>query len=170
MNKTRNMIFIALLIATNVVLTRFVAIQTPVVRIGFGFIPIALSAMLFGPMIGGLTATLADILGMIIFPQGAYFPGFTVTAFLGGIFYGLFLHNKPKTWLNILLTALVISIVANLGLNTLWLSMLTGNAFIVLIASRIIKEIILIPIRVVLIYVTWYSVGKYIFNRLLVTH
>lgn len=170
MKKTRNMIFIALLIAINVVLTRFVAIQTPIVRIGFGFIPIALSAMFFGPIIGGITAALADIVGMMIFPQGAYFPGFTLTAFLGGAFYGIFLYNKPKTWLNILLAALTISIVANLGLNTLWLSMITGNAAIAIIVPRIIKEIILIPIRTILIYGTWHYIGEYIHNKLLITH
>ena len=167
MNKTHNVVFVALLIALNVVLTRFVAIQTPIVRIGFGFIPIALSAMFFGPVIGGITAALSDIVGMLIFPQGAFFPGFTLSAFLGGVIYGLFLYGKPKTWVNIALCALTISIVVNLGLNTLWLTMITGNAFAAIIVPRIIKEIILIPIRTVVIYITWHYVGEYIQKNLL---
>lgn len=162
MNKTRTVVFIALLIALNVVLTRFVAIQTPIVRIGFGFIPIALSAMFFGPMIGGITAALSDVLGMLIFPKGAFFPGFTLSAFLGGVIYGLFLYDKPKTWLNIAFSALTISLIVNLGLNTLWISMTTGNTFIAIIVPRIIKEMILIPIRTVLIYMTWHYAGEYI--------
>lgn len=168
MNKTRNLVFVALLIALNLVLTRFFAIQTPIVRIGFGFIPIALSAMFFGPSIGGIVAALADILGMIIFPQGAFFPGFTLTAFVGGFIYGTFLYNRSKSWKNILLACIAISIIVNLGLNTLWVSMITGNAFIAIIGPRVVKEIILIPIQTTLIQITWSHMGKYIQKNFLI--
>ena len=166
--KTHSMVFVAILIAIHVILTRFFAIQTPIVRIGFGFIPIALSAILFGPLIGGLTAGLADIVGMIVFPTGgAYFPGFTLSALLGGMIYGFFLYNKPISKLNIFLAVLTISLVANLGLNTLWISMLTGNAYKALIFPRVIKEIILLPIQTIVIYATWQYIGKHISNKIL---
>ena len=38
----KKLIQISLLIAIEVILTRFCSIQTPIVRIGFGFLPIAI--------------------------------------------------------------------------------------------------------------------------------
>lgn len=160
MNKTRSLVFIALLIAIEVILTRFFAIETPIIRIGFGFIAISLSAMLFGPLVGGMAAAIGDVLGMMIFPKGPFSPGFTLSALLTGMLFGVFLYNKPKSWLNIILASLTITLFIHLGLNTLWIAMMTGKAYIFLLLTRFLKEIIILPIQIVLIYFTWEYVGK----------
>ena len=72
MSKTRTIAVVGLLVSMEIIFTRFLSFQTPIIRIGFGFIPIAFSAILFGPVIGGLTASIADVLGMIIFPKSAF--------------------------------------------------------------------------------------------------
>lgn len=162
MNNTRKLVFISILVAIEVILTRFLSIQTPIIRIGFGFIPVSLAAMLYGPFIGGMVGAVSDVLGMLIFPKGAFFPGFTFSAFLGGIFYGVFLYKKQKSLLNIGLAVLVITLIVNLGFNTLWLSMLTGKGVFVLIPTRAVKEMIVFPIQTFLIYIVWKYAGKYI--------
>lgn len=162
MKKTQVLIFIGLLISIKIVLTQFLSIQTPIIRIGFGFIPIALSAIMFGPIWGGITAMLADIIGMLIFPQGAYFPGFTLSAFLGGLIYGLLLYKKPKTILRISIAVFIISLFVDLGLNTLWLSMITGKAAMALLMPRIIKTAIMLPIQIFSIHIFWQYVGSLI--------
>ncbi|AOT71490.1 folate family ECF transporter S component [Geosporobacter ferrireducens] len=166
MRNTRKLVFLALFIALEVVLTRFLSIQTPIVRIGFTFLPIALSSMMFGPWFGGIAAALADILGMMIFPAGgAYFPGFTLTAFLTGSIYGIFLYRKPKNLLRISMAVIVISVIINLGLDTLWLWMITGKAIMVLLPARVIKCLIMIPIQIPMIHVVWhYTLGRLNFN------
>ncbi len=165
--KTRPMVFIAILVAIEVVLTRFFAIETPIIRVGFGFVPITLSAIIFGPIIGGITAATADVLGMLLFPKGVYFPGFTLSAFLTGLTYGLFLYNKPKKFFNITLSVLIITLVIHLGLNTLWISILTGKAYRVLILPRIIKELLLIPVQIILIHFSWQYAGRKIREKFL---
>ncbi|HOE57609.1 MAG TPA: folate family ECF transporter S component, partial [Bacillota bacterium] len=65
MSNTKTISFVGLLISMEIIFTRFLALQTPIIRIGFGFIPIAFSGIMFGPVIGGLTAAIADILGML---------------------------------------------------------------------------------------------------------
>ncbi len=45
-------------------------------------------AVLFGPVCGGITSGLIDILGMIIKPEGAWIPALTVSAILGGVLAG----------------------------------------------------------------------------------
>jgi ECF transporter S component (folate family) len=150
--KTRNFIFMGLLISMEVVLTRFFSIQTPIVRIGFGFIPIVIASVMFGPVLGGITAAFSDILGMMLFPKGVYFPGFTLSAFLSGMIYGIFLYKKPKTMLRIIMAVSITIILVDLGLNTYWLSIITGKGVVALFVPRFIKSVIMLPIQSLLIY------------------
>ncbi|MGH4050134.1 MAG: folate family ECF transporter S component [Clostridium sp.] len=152
MKNTRTFIFMGLLISIQIVLTRFFAIQTPIVRIGFGFIPIAIASVMFGPVLGGITAAFSDILGMMLFPKGIYFPGFTLSALLSGIIYGILLYKKPKTMLRIIMAVTIIIIFVDLGLNTYWLSIITGKGVLALLVLRLIKSIIMLPIQSLLIY------------------
>lgn len=148
---TRIFIFMGLLISMEIGLTRFFSIQTPIVRISFGFIPIVIASVMFGPVLGGITAAFSDILGMMLFPKGVYFPGFTLSAFLSGIIYGIMLYKKPQTMLRIILAVSIIIISVDLGLNTYWLSIITGKGVVALFVPRFIKSIIMLPIQSLLI-------------------
>lgn len=149
--KLKQLVIISLFIALEVILTRFLSIQTPIVRIGFTFIPIALSAIMFGPLLAGITAALADVVGMILFPAGVYFPGFTFSAFLRGAIFGWFLYKKPNSLWRICMPVFIITLVVNLGLDTVWLWMLTGKGIFGLLPARILKCLIMFPIQIVLI-------------------
>ena len=92
---TQRLIVIAFFIALEIILTRFCSINTDILRIGFGFLPVAMVAMLYGPLWAGAAYAIGDILGMIIFPTAGYFPGFTLTAFLTGCTYVIFLYGGP---------------------------------------------------------------------------
>lgn len=156
MKNIKIVISLSMFIAMEVILTRFLSIQTPIVRIGFSFIPIALSSMIFGPIFGGITAALADIIGMMIFPSGgAYFPGFTLSAFLTGMIYGLFLYKKQKTLFQVSLAVIAVSLFVNLGLDTIWLWIITGKGFIALLTPRIIKTLVMAPIQILMIKSLW---------------
>lgn len=164
MIRSKTIAFVGLLVSIEVIFTRFLSIQTPIIRIGFGFIPVAFSAIMFGPVIGGLTAAIADILGMLIFPKYPYFPGFTLSAFLTGAIYGLFLHKKkkPVTLPNIIKSVLLITIFVDLGLTTLWVYMTTGKAAAALLIPRILKSAIMLPIQVSAIHILWRYLGSHI--------
>lgn len=161
MNKkfdVKKLVQISLLIALQIILTRFCSIQTPIVRIGFGFVPVVITAVMYGPICAGVANGIADIIGTILFPAGAFFPGFTLTAVLAGVVYGVFLYNKPITWTRIIGAAAVINIFLNLGLNTYWLSIIMGKGFMALLPTRIMKELIMIPIKVMIIGIVWKKV------------
>jgi ECF transporter S component (folate family) len=151
--KTKDLVVMAFLMTTEIIFTRFLSIQTPVVRIGFGFLPMAIMGKLYGPFWTGLSYVACDLLGMAIFPRGAFFPGFTFTAFLTGVIYGLFLHNKTLSLGRTFLAALTVGIFCNLFLDTIWLYILTGNAIRVLLPMRLLRVGITIPLQTVLIYV-----------------
>ena len=161
MNKkfdVRKLVQISLLVALQIILTRFCSIQTPIVRIGFGFVPVVIIATMYGPIYAGVANGIADILGLMLFPSGSFFPGFTLTAILAGVVYGVFLYNKPITWGRIIAASVIINIVLNLGLNTYWLSIMMGKGFLALLPTRIVKELVMIPIKVVIIGIVWKSI------------
>ena len=112
----------ALLVALNVVFSRVLAINTPLLKIGLGFAAVAVSAMLYGPLWAMLTAALGDLIGALLFPTGAYFPGFTATAALTGLIFGLFLYCREKSWLRAFLAALTNCLLVTFLLNTLMIA------------------------------------------------
>lgn len=57
----------------------------PAIRISFSGPFTTMPGILFGPLVGGITGGLADIIGFLIKPQGAYIPWLTLTAILGGV-------------------------------------------------------------------------------------
>ena len=146
---------LALLIALEVILSRFLSIHTPIVRIGFGFLPLAIMGILYGSWTAGIAAIFADLIGFILFPTGTYFPGFTLTAFLTGFTYGFFLHKKPKLHLRILCSVLIVCVLLNLVLDTFWLSLLMGKGYIGLLPTRVIKVLIMIPVQFISIILVW---------------
>lgn len=157
----RKTVYMSMFIALEVILTRFLSIHTPIVRIGFTFLPIAISAIMFGPIYSGIAAALADIVGMMLFPTGgSFFPGFTLTAFLTGFIYGFFLYKKTIAFKQITI-AVIVSAIVTLGLDTVWLWMITGQGILAILPARIIKCVIMAPIQVTMIQVMWrYVIGR----------
>ncbi len=121
--KKQNPVFVlaslSMLIALQVVLSRFLSIETPFVKIGTGFLPVMLAGSLFGPMGGLIVGGVSDFLGAMLFPFGAYFPGFTITAAFSGLVYGLMLRGKPGI-ARIVAAYLITTVVVTLGFNTLF--------------------------------------------------
>lgn len=149
---TRRLVQTALLIALEIILSRFFSIATPIVKIGFAFLPLALIAILYGPVYAGIAAALADFLGAVLFPIGAFFPGFTLTAFLTGVTYGLFLYKRPQTLPRIICCMLVITLFLHLGLNTFWVWMISGKAIMIILPTRLVQSAIMLPIQVAGVY------------------
>lgn len=149
----------AMFIAITCVLSRFAAIQFTFLKITFSFIPIALSAMLFGPVYGGIVAGVEDLIGATLFPKGAFFPGFTLSAVIVGVIYGLVLYKKPKTIARMTIANTLIAVVVNIGLNTLWLVIMYNKGFIALASTRVVKALVMIPVEVFMLKITWKYIG-----------
>ena len=139
---------VAILIALEIVLSRFCSINTAWCKIGFGFLPIALCAMLFGPIWGGIAAAAADFLGATLFPIGPYFVGFTICAFARGVVFGLFFHNKEKLRLfpEILLPTLINCIIIGLLIDTYWVALLyTSKSYGGWFLYRLLQYAVMVP-------------------------
>jgi len=162
MKKTKIIVFMGLFIALHVVFTRILRpIELPYLRVSFGFLATSMVSMFLGPVLGGINAAISDVVGYFLFPSGnPFFPGFTLSAFITGLVYGVFLYKKEKTIVRITLAVLVVSVVVDLGLNTYWLSILLDQAWRTFFVARLIRTGIMFPIQVFFIYTTWKYVGN----------
>lgn len=149
-NSTETLVLMGILIATEIILARFLSISAWNIKIGFAFVPVVVAALLLGPLQAGIVAALGDFIGAILFPIGAYFPGFTLTAFLMGIVFGFFLH-KQQTTVTILSAVAINQLILSLLLNTLWISILYHAPYDVLLLTRIVQCAVLAPVQIVMI-------------------
>lgn len=157
MTKLKKVILAGLLLAAAIVFNRFLSIKTPIVVISFGFIPKIIIATMFGPWWSMLLFGLADLIGALLFPFGAYFVGYTASAVISGFIYGMFLHRKKKvsakTYLWKLIVACLLSnLICNLLLNSVWIYVTTKKAISVILPTRIVKELVTVPIYVAIMF------------------
>lgn len=163
---TQQLVTMALLVALDIVLSRFGSINLWNTRIGFGFVPIVVAGMLLGPFKAAVTAAVADIIGALLVPTGAFFPPLTVTAVLRGILYGVMLKYVPeylartledpkkyqRAWIGVCAaTTLFDQLAFGLLLQSYWLSLLYGSPYTGMMASRIPQIAILIPVEFVVL-------------------
>ncbi len=147
---TRSLVLLSVLAALQIILARFCSFNAWNVRIGLGFIPVALAGIFFGPLPAALVAAVSDFLGAILFPTGTYFPGFTLTAACTGLSFGFLLHNRlqlPRILMAVGLNQLVMS----LCMNTLWISVLYGSSFTGLLSTRVLQVIVIAPIQIMIL-------------------
>ena len=140
------------------------------IKIGVSGFPNRVVDYLFGPVVGCLFGGVMDVVKFFIKPDGAFFPGYTLTAMLGGLIYGTFFYhlhiNQPKdnristlllanlkSLLLIFIAEVLVKVLCNIELNTLWSSMFTGKAFLAILPARILKNLIQIPVDTVLHFV-----------------
>lgn len=156
LKSTRCLALTALLIAINIALDLLgLTIKLPPnLRIGFGFLCNAAVGMLFGPVVGMMAGVCTDVLGYFAgnLTMGAYFPGYTLTAIVGGLFWGLWLYpRKVSIWRAVGAKA-CINLFCNIGLNTLWLTITGGKAMGALLVLRVPKNLLMLPVEAALLY------------------
>lgn len=149
----RTLAVTAMLMAVAVVLGFFGTVQIgDYLKIGFSFIANELTALMFGPAVGGIMAGTADIIKYLVKPTGPFFPGFTISAVVGGVIYGMILYKKPVSLKRVACAKAVVAVIVNMGLNTFWLSALYGQAFSVLLPARAVKQLVMVPVETILFY------------------
>lgn len=150
----KQLTLLALLLSVNIFLQGpFLKLDfAGVTQFGFSFIPSALTGVIFGPIYGFVIGGVADLVSFFVFPSGyPFFPGYTLSAALGPLLYGLFLYKKPLTLPRIFTVVLFITVFINIGLGTLWVSMLQGKAFLALLPVRITKNVVSLIINTVVL-------------------
>ena len=138
----------ALLIALDVTFARFLRFYTPgaLDRISLQFLPNALAGAMFGPIGGALICALGDVTGMLLNSDGmSFMPLITLACAARGLIYGLVLYKKEMTFPRTLIAVAAVTLVVELGMMPLFLSILYGNAWWVTLVGKLPWRIISIP-------------------------
>lgn len=141
----------AVLSAVHLVLNQFTIPVSQLLEVGFDFLAVAAIGYLCGPWVAGLSGIVTDLLGYILRPNGPYFPGWTLSAILVGVLYGLWLYRRPiKLW-RVVLCKLNMVLLFNFLLTPLWLHITYGQSFVVLSSLRLVKNVIKFPLDILLL-------------------
>lgn len=159
----------AMLIALCVVLDRLSAMNE-ILKVGLGFVPVIIAAILYGPATSALVYGLSDFIAANLFPKGAYFPGFTLSCVLMGAVYGLFLYSKKNKngtsskesaggklkaiirYLYRVVAPTIINSAIGMFLTTYWITFLSGkNTYWANFQIRLTQYAIFIPLNLILI-------------------
>lgn len=141
-----------ILTALDIVLQFFTVVVSNVLQFSFSFLAVAAAGMLYGPITGGIVGAIGDVLGYFAMPSGPFFVGFTFNAFLTGFMYGAFLYKKQITVIRVLMPNLILVLLENFFLNPLWLSIMYGRGFVVVLSARIVSTLVMLPVHVALLY------------------
>lgn len=156
-SRLKKIIFTAVLLALLIILSRFLSIKTPLMKISLGFLPTMLCATWLGWKWTLLLNVLADLIGATLFPNGAFFIGYTITTAVAALIYGFLLYRATPTIpiyrkyvIHVAIALILVAIIANLALNTVWTSITSGQAFWPLLVGRIYKNLITVPVHFVI--------------------
>ena len=141
----------AILIALHVLINLFSVYVGPL-KITFAYVVLAVIAMKFGPVTAFFAGGASEVIGYLTHPAGAFHPGFTLSTMLTGFIMGVFLYQREIRVWRILSARLCVNVFLNILLNTYWLSNLYGKGYLLLLPERIVKNLVLIPIEVILIF------------------
>lgn len=128
-----------------VVLARFAAVPIgDMMRFSTSFIPVVIAARCFGVWGGMAVYGIGDFVGAIAFPTGgAFFPGYTLTAAVVGLIFGLFLRpvKNEETALQrnvkLVLSVLSTQLIGSFLLNSFWRSFQTGTPYGAVLMTRL---------------------------------
>lgn len=148
---------LGVLIAMQVVLARFAAVPVgDMMRFSTSFIPVVIAARKFGVLSGMAVYGLGDLVGAIAFPTGgAFFPGYTVTAAVVGLIFGLFLKPTEKEettlsrYVKIVLSVLCTQFVGSFLMNSFWRSFQTGTPYGAVLMTRLPQCLVSSVIQIV---------------------
>ena len=101
-----------------------------------------------------------DVISLALNPTGAYIPAYTLSVGVSGMFYGMMLHNKRITLWRVFLAELLVIVVGNILLNTIALAPTVASGFVGILPSRILKNLLLLPIQTVVSYLILKFVQK----------
>lgn len=121
LKQVRTLTGVAMLLAMSVVISFTASVRvTETIKIGLGYLITALLGMLYGPFTAALAAGAGDLIKYLLKPDGAYFFGFTLTAMLGGVVYGVFFYREKCTIPRAIASKATVSLLLNCLLNTVW--------------------------------------------------
>jgi ECF transporter S component (folate family) len=141
----KTIVFAAVMIAFRIVLKTASIPVADELSITFGYLLNALGSAVYGPIVGGFTGVICDILGYFVHPTGPFMPLFTVIEAMGSFVYGLVLYKAKFSVGRIFTAKLTVNVVVNMICTSLAMNHYYGKGIIYYMIPRIIKNTVMLP-------------------------
>lgn len=152
----------ALMIAMSIILCRLLGFpQSGIYRIELGFLPIAVVAMLYGPVLSGIAYGIADLIGAAIFT--GINPFITLCKILFGVVMGLFFYRREKIslWRNILCFLIIGAAIDIVCMSPIFVYMF-GNPWKEALVTRGIATLVNTPARIITFWLVFRYLGEFL--------
>lgn len=149
----RKLTFAALMIAASVIISSLFIPVGENLLIYFSYLANAVLCLVCGPVVGVSAGFIVDMVDYFLHPLGGFFPGYTLSTMLEFLVFALLLYRCRVTVTRIVLARLIINIFINVGLGSLWSAMLYGKAYYYYLAKGVVKNLIMLPIEVILLLI-----------------
>lgn len=149
---TYKLALLALFIAIRVMAGMFRIPLTESLMISFSFVFIMIETLIFDYPLVVLSATIGDILNALVFPSGPFYWGYTAFAVLQTSLYWIGLHHRPITVARLAVVKTINNLFCNVIINSLLVWHLYQVAYPAAVLSRLPKNLILLPIEILLAY------------------
>lgn len=162
LGNTHKMVVSALLSAIAVVLTlAVVPVAGGNIRVMFTFIVSSLNAMICGPFVGLLWGAVTDVVAFVVFGDGAFFPGYTLSEMLVSFIFALFLYRRPVSFYRILAARAIINLFVNAGLGSLWIVLMgwSTKGYPIQFGLSLVKNMAMLPIETIVMSLLFYSLS-----------
>ncbi len=150
---TRTLVFMALCVAMQIILSKIISVDLGFARITVSSIPTILCGLWFGPVAGGICGFGSDILGCIL--KGfAINPLITLSTMTWGIIPALivpaFKGRKGKKAMGLCISCALCAICGTLVLTTVGLVLMNGYNLFSILPSRVVQAAVMTPVYCVL--------------------
>jgi len=152
LKQMNRLVLCGLCVALYIVLSILTINISPTLQPSLNFVALLVCAAICGPVPAALVGIAGDILGWFVSPKGAYFPGFTLSACLLGLFYGLIFYRERITLLRALLAAFFSNLLFTFCLTGVWLYVMYKTPLIGLLTGRLIRVGVTFPVEFLLMF------------------
>ena len=159
---TRILVFSGLLIALDVIFTRFLRWELyPYDRYSLQFLSHGLSGILLGPIVALVNCVAGDLVGMLINSGGLslYLP-VTANCALRGLLYGVILWKKPASLVRILIAVALVTIVCDLALNSWIMGGFFSLPYWTVFVTKLPLRLASIPLYSFVLWFVWYRLER----------
>lgn len=166
LTNTRTITGVALLVALYVLL-RYLNIRiSATLQISFTFLATVLCARLYGFWPSMVYSLAADFVGFMMAPDGIYNPLFALVLMVKATIYTAFFFRVEKITIpRILAAQFLASLIGNVLLNPLLLTMMFNMPYWALVASRVVKNLFCFPIECFVIYFAFRLLPDSLFRK-----
>ena len=148
---TQSLTRVAILISMSFLLKSFFVLTLPSYRFTFYDIPLMITGIMYGPLVGGLSGLIVDWFNILVPNYATGFNLFTISSMMWGIIPGLLLFGRKELSMKRIVSAVVITSVVCFSINSYQLYLFMGSGMLAELPFRIATLLIKLPIQVLIL-------------------